>query len=312
MGDFAPLKPWKSFEEQLDLLSKRGLIIDDEKMAIHYLSTLGYQRLHEYFYPFQLASNATHPEQIDNFYPETSFSDVANIYFFDASLRVIIALEALEFIEISVRVNIAYILGKNNPSAHLESKFFDQHMKEKHQNWCLRYQSKLEDRKKSHPEFVTEQIDKYGNLPIWAACEIWDFGEMSRLYSYMKYKDKKKIYSKYEFVYVLDSLLRSLNFIRNTCAHYSRIWNRSIIGYTDKRLIPREIINYQLALNKPFLYFCILGYWMKNLKINNSATWVERYVALLNSFPEPKNKIISIREHGVPETFEVSTLIDLF
>ncbi len=35
-------KPAKTFEEQLDLLIERGMIIEDRARAIHYLSHLNY------------------------------------------------------------------------------------------------------------------------------------------------------------------------------------------------------------------------------------------------------------------------------
>ena len=46
-------KPWKSFEEQLALLKKRGLQVDDDAAALNYLDRLGYYRLSGYWYSFR-------------------------------------------------------------------------------------------------------------------------------------------------------------------------------------------------------------------------------------------------------------------
>lgn len=46
-------KPWKSYEEQLDLLIVRGLVVTDRSKALDYLQRIGYYRLSGYWYPFR-------------------------------------------------------------------------------------------------------------------------------------------------------------------------------------------------------------------------------------------------------------------
>ena len=46
-------KPYKSIQEQIDLLQSRGLIIDDPSDAIHYLHHLNYYRLAGYWLSFE-------------------------------------------------------------------------------------------------------------------------------------------------------------------------------------------------------------------------------------------------------------------
>ena len=47
------LKKWKSFEDQLDILESRGLVITNRQAALKYLERLGYYRLSGYWYPFR-------------------------------------------------------------------------------------------------------------------------------------------------------------------------------------------------------------------------------------------------------------------
>jgi abortive infection bacteriophage resistance protein len=49
----AQVKPWKSIDEQVEILHSRGLQIDDGERAKRYLRRLGYYRLSGYWYPFR-------------------------------------------------------------------------------------------------------------------------------------------------------------------------------------------------------------------------------------------------------------------
>lgn len=48
------LKPPKTYEEQLDILIKRGLIVEDEGFALDVLSKLNYYRFTAYLLPFKV------------------------------------------------------------------------------------------------------------------------------------------------------------------------------------------------------------------------------------------------------------------
>ena len=91
-----------SISEQIAKLQKRGLIIDDEEKASHYLSNISYYRLRAYTYPFQ---DNTTPES--NFARSISFDQIMQMYVFDRKLRLLI-FNAIEKIEISMRTKIIY------------------------------------------------------------------------------------------------------------------------------------------------------------------------------------------------------------
>ena len=46
-----------TLKEQIEKLQKRGLIVDDEDLAMKYLSNISYYRLRAYTYPFQDIEN---------------------------------------------------------------------------------------------------------------------------------------------------------------------------------------------------------------------------------------------------------------
>ena len=121
----APLKPWRSFQEQLETLKARGLLVDNDSAALDYLRRIGYYRLSGYWYPLRMidpiASAAQRkPVRRDEFVPGSRFEDVVRLYVFDKKLR-LLALDALERIEMAVRVDVAHLLGKRDPLAHLRA-----------------------------------------------------------------------------------------------------------------------------------------------------------------------------------------------
>ncbi|MFK0572926.1 hypothetical protein [Endozoicomonas sp.] len=46
-------KPWISYQEQLDRLKQRGLVVTDDDKALSYLERIGYYRLSGYWFPFR-------------------------------------------------------------------------------------------------------------------------------------------------------------------------------------------------------------------------------------------------------------------
>lgn len=67
-------KPALSLQAQLQQLKARGMQIDDENQALHYLGHLNYYRLGAYWLPFE-KDHASH-----EFHSGTTFGDALNIY----------------------------------------------------------------------------------------------------------------------------------------------------------------------------------------------------------------------------------------
>ena len=315
-------KQWKSFQEQLEILKSNGLIVDNNASALDYLERIGYYRLSGYWYPFRKMK--AKPDKFsyreDDFMSGSRFEDAVRLYVFDKKLR-LLALDALERIELSVRVDIAYLLGKNDVFAHEEPSLFHDSFskvtikkgrckgKTKHKVWLSKYK-RLESQAK-HEAFVQHNIDKYQKLPIWVAIEIWNFGTLSHLYGGMNVKDKNIIAEKYGLIKGNDlrDWLRSLNFIRNVSAHHSRLWNVNII---DRSPVPNFDDNWEILKNsKPFLYFCMMQKMMRVICPN--STWGLRFKELIGEFPNiainnvPQNEqeyFVTLQEFGMPENWD--------
>ena len=120
MGQMLPPynKPHLSFANQFALLVQRGLVVTDQAKAILHLQRIGYGRLTPYWQPFQQLildpNDATRSIRSEQFRSGAEFRHAVDLYLFDKQLRLLI-LDALERIEVALRVDLAHALGKRDP-----------------------------------------------------------------------------------------------------------------------------------------------------------------------------------------------------
>lgn len=91
-------KPALKYEEQLELLTARGLTIPDRERALHWLKRKGYFRLSAYFLPFKIAGT-------DKYIPGSTFTDVIKLYKCDAHLRLLMT-KAIDRVEVALRADL--------------------------------------------------------------------------------------------------------------------------------------------------------------------------------------------------------------
>lgn len=315
-------RPWKSFEEQLELLRSRGLQVSDEQAALRCLERIGYYRLSAYWYPFRVFRHVQDPGthalttvRTDEFVRDTHFSDAYELYLFDKKLRLLV-LDAMERIEIALRVDAAYELGRSGAFAHLgtealhavASKTNRRTGRTRYEEWRSRFDSLLD---RSKEDFVEHYRERHGaDLPIWVAVEVMDFGSVSQLFSMMKVSALRNIADKYGVpdTRVLLGWLRSLNYLRNLAAHHSRLWNRNVI---DQPVLcgPSELewcdafIGQPSLVAKPFLLLAIARHMLRALF--PETRWAARVAEHLNHFPrQQSSRKLSLTDMGAPDGWE--------
>ena len=221
----------KSFEQQLDLLIERGLQVSDRDKAVHYLAHINYYRLEAYWLPFETSRD---PHQ---FAKDASFDLVLNHYLFDRELRLHL-LDAIERIEVSFRTQWAYhISHAYGPHGYLGNS---QGLR-KNERRLLRDIDELKEHvRRSDEVFIKHYSDTYEEPlpPAWVSCEVISLGLLSRFYSNLRaYKVRSAIASTYQFdERFLEGFLEHLSYVRNVCAHHSRLWNRHL---TKKMPLPK-------------------------------------------------------------------------
>lgn len=308
----AYLKPWMGYADQLQQLEDRGMQVTDRARALEYLKRIGYYRLSGYWFPFRersapcvlLDANGRKPKDtkkvetlvLDPFRAGATFQHAVELYVFDKKLR-LLALDALERIEIALRVDISHTLGKLDPFAYLKPEFFHEAFGEKldkesgltkQHGWLAKHAQLI---KRSNEEFVRHNKAKYGlPLAIWVSCEVWDFGAMSTLFAGMRDAEQNAIAAQYGVNdgRVFASWLRSLNYLRNVCAHHSRLWNRNIVEQ-PKQLSSAELpwfAQFETDAHARARCYMLLRF-VRHLMgvINPASSWPDRMKAHLLTFP---------------------------
>lgn len=213
-----------SFPEQIHQLINRGLIIDDVNKAEVYLKNISYYRLSAYWYTFLEVPQSNHV-----FKPNSNFNDVINTYIFDRKLRFLL-FEEIERIEIALRTQIIYNycheFGNNwyeNKSLFTKSQYY--------YKFNELMQNELE---KTNEVFIRHYKATYTqpeNPPAWMILELASFGQISTLYKNLRGNNQSKKAVAQHFGVtepVLESWLECLAYVRNSCAHHMRLWNRKL------------------------------------------------------------------------------------
>lgn len=267
-----------TYAEQLDKLKRRGLIIDDEPVFLDLLEKKSYYRLSGYWYP--LLDDKKHHV----FKSGANFNSAYSLYKFDRDLRQLVIKE-LEKIEIAVRAKMIYILSHRfGPFWYTDPSLF------RNTKAHAETLNKLSDEfRRSDAQFINAFRKKYIDRlpPSWTAFEIISFGSISRLFAELiPGKSKREV----AYYFGLDdktftSWLHGLVYVRNLCAHHSRLWNRVM---RIQPTIPRNPKNYWLRNmsipnNKTYYVLSMILYLLTSINEKNSV--VADFIALLAKYP---------------------------
>ena len=107
------VKPVLDLNAQLQLLQKRGLIINNWEESSKALANISYYRLSAYWIPFKKRDQTG--AVTDLFQENYTFENVIEFYEFDRKLRLLV-LDAIERVEISVRAILTNYLSKQYDS----------------------------------------------------------------------------------------------------------------------------------------------------------------------------------------------------
>ncbi len=212
-------KPALTYAQQVQLLRSRGLVVADQALAEHCLAHHNYYRISAYRFPLSDPANA------HQFLPGTTFEQLWGLYVFDGALRLLV-MEAAKRVEVSARSRFAYEYG-HAYGAHSYADTTHFRNAKKHAATLKKIDGEIS---RSKEDFILHFRQNHGlaRPPIWAACEVMSFGNLSILYSIIGLdRDKKRIAATYGLsISDFGSLLHHIGYVRNLCAHHSRLWNR--------------------------------------------------------------------------------------
>lgn len=213
----------KHAKAPLDLLAHleaKGLAVPQPERALHTLQLIGYYRLLIYMRPLQSNRDRL-------FFSGVEFDDILALYDFDRQLR-LICLDAVERIEVAMRAAIINTLAIDpmaGPHFYLDSAHFIN--TQAHASF-MRAATDPTTCKHQAVEHYLDTYDSPPYSPIWVVLEATTFGPLSYLYASLLLPYRKAIAKAFGFdEKILVTWFRSINLLRNVCAHHSRLWNKN-------------------------------------------------------------------------------------
>lgn len=273
-------KPPLSIEAQLERLSSRGVVIQDRDIARHYLAYISYYRFCGYAIEFE-------GEIVDGekYYRDgTTFEQILDCYVFDRKLRLLI-IDAIERIEIAIRTIMINELALKCNDAHwyLDKSLFlprfrhdDLIQSIKKETQYKAQDGSIQDKKRER--FIRHYYNKYQipELPaVWMVAEVLPLGSWSMIFSNLVDRENQKIICKHFGInyVVMESWLHTLTYLRNLCAHHSKLWSRNftlkplVANNYSQQLKKNSRLSAQAAILKIFLDVISPGSeWAKHLR----------------------------------------------
>nr|WP_218681193.1 Abi family protein [Rhodococcus qingshengii] len=256
-------KPFLTVPEQIRRLRGRGMDCGTDAYASRILEHYGYYRLSGYWHLYRARPASSEDRfdedgrevRLDSFVGGTSLAHVVALYDFDHELRSRLS-SVLSTIEISLRFFIGHRLGRTDSFAHRNPEVLGAMRPaalgdsvEPTTAYCEWLEEYDRHEKRARDGFVLHFREKYGpHLPIWVATEVMSFGGLSNLYTLMRQADQEILAARFQ-LYARDgrgdrgalaNWLNSLRNLRNICAHYGRVWNRTFDVLIDAPGLTRD------------------------------------------------------------------------
>jgi abortive infection bacteriophage resistance protein len=201
-----------SIEDQINLLQKRGLIIEDLDKAKETLLDIGYYRLGFYWHHFYNSKKEEFAENVN-------FKDITDLYYFDTELRFLLT-QYLTRIEINFRTKVVYYISnkyKNSPTWFVDPKVIDNQFIKDFDNHYNEDFKRINVIKNHHKKYIN---DKYA--PAWKTLEYFTFGTVFKIFESLNEDNiKERISNCYDMydIYKFMNFMKNIIFLRNICAH---------------------------------------------------------------------------------------------
>lgn len=279
------IKEPKTYEQQLQILRERNLVIDDTNDALSFLKRVNYYRFSAYGLTLKQDDNK------DLFQDGVSFFQMKMIYNFDQKLRDLL-MNYLELIEIEFRSKIAYHHAHRfGPLGYRNSDTFKR--SDAHKMFLVELNKQIN--RSGRELFVMHHRSKYqGEFPFWVAIEVISFGELSKLYKNLTQEIKTEVLCDFNIPsFYAESWLHTLAYIRNVCAHYGRIYGKELV-------IKPKLFKSKRKTFEANRIFSVIFLLSKLLHQEDCINFITTLQALLEEYSEH----INLKELGFFEEWE--------
>ncbi|SIQ10141.1 Abortive infection bacteriophage resistance protein [Maribacter ulvicola] len=220
-------------------------------------------------------------------------------------------LNQIEKIEVSIRAIIAYECSNELGVFWLSEK--DNFKIFKEYTSCIN--AIFNEINRSKELFLQEYKNNYTEElpPSWITLEVCSFGSLSRIYSNLNSGlNKRKIADKFGLnEKVFETWIHSMVYIRNVCAHHSRLWNKRIKIKVElpKKTTGPWINNFNIIddrdgssrniKDRTYFSICMIKYLLDQINPNN--TFKEKLSELYIKYPNVDLSALGYTKNWVSE-----------
>ena len=303
---FDMTKPFKNFDEQVDIILGREMqsreldereLREEIKQRLRYIN---YYRLSAYWHPFTETREGEKGKELF-FQAGVRWENVMARYMFDRRLRNLL-FDAISRIEIALRTQVAYQWVKGSHSFPRPQSDPQKYMKSFVGDALEAQQKKEEERRKVKALIQSnydnnfenyagydKSIKKGVNVDSLAAWTYVEFATLGNIHTLLRIclpdKIVKKIAKEMGIPYAsfFLSAIAFLKDVRNSCAHQSRIWDKTWLSKKKTPILrqDRELISRTAELDKTAAALCICAIILG--KIAPRSKWRDRCKELISS-----------------------------
>lgn len=314
-------KPFKTIDEQIEILKERNLLFSNEPAARKTLTLFGYYEIiNGYKYSFLVDPK----DDTLGFKPNTTFEHIVALFELDRKLRIHV-LDAMERFEQSFKQSLAYVIAQeiSEKDSHYLAVSHYNTGKKSHKRGRIKNSRdflllKCNKVLKQENDPYKYYHDKYTNIPPWILVKGLQFGNAIALFKLSKPIIRNKVICRmtgidYELLDSIDadfSVRQSFNDLlalflnyRNLSAHGGRIYSHRSKKYKvrNSKFIYRSTLFIDLDETSNRTFNSSLGLIIRALELftdeNNSTTLlIQTQVALedyLQRNPEDKEFILN-------------------
>lgn len=217
-----------SWDQQIVLLTTRELAASDWTAARAFLRAENYYRFSGYARYFQRAPH--HGD--DRYQPGTTFEEIRAVYDADEQVRSQLTRQ-LTRVELMLRSHTAHVIANlcGAYGQYLQRDFYLDIGGEPTVESCIRDIARSKERHILRFR-VGETVDsRFDELPVWSAVEAWSFGTLSKAIERgARGSLAGAVAASLGVAHAgFANRVRALVYLRNRCAHHSRLWNHSVI-----------------------------------------------------------------------------------
>ncbi|MGT2936008.1 Abi family protein [Streptococcus castoreus] len=236
-------KPFKTFEEQIEILKSRNLSFINETAAIHILSTYSYYEIVNGYKDVGILEGETYKDGV-------TFEQLFSLFLMDKHIRSAIS-KAIHELEAHLRTALSYTVSKHytsEQSQYLNRRNFERgntkYGKSQRSQLLEKCQRIIQDNSQPYKHYR----ESHGNIPPWILVKGMTFGNLITFYKLQKNEVKLDVISMMTDIPkelitedIKDMVINIFYFLlahRNRTAHISRSYNfvteKNKIRYSKK------------------------------------------------------------------------------